>query len=167
MKMRKTLIAILIALALVVIPVGSALAATTADVTVTATPTFISITNSPDSYDFGVVTESSTPNTGETHFTITNGSTVPIDITIGCNGWSGAAHSWNYGASGADTGQLNASDGSGGYDITVPSGSTTALHSNVAKGNNPQWGLELEAPSSFGFGDEQTTTVTISASQHS
>jgi hypothetical protein len=165
---RKTLIAILIALALVVIPVGSALAATTADVTVTATPTFISITNSPSSYDFGVVAESSTPNTGETNFTITNSSSVAIDTTIKCNGWGTPPDKWSYGPSGPDTGQLNASNGSGGFTISVPVDPTTAaLHSNVAVGNNPQWGLQLTAPSSFSFGAQQTTTVTISASQHS
>ena len=165
--MRKTLIAILMALALVVIPVGSAFAATTAAVTVTATPTFISITNLPTSWGIGVVAASTTPSTGETNFTITNSSSVPIDTTIKCNGWSGTS-SWTYGASGANTGQLKASNGSGGYIITVPvDPSTIALHSNVGVGNNPQWGLQLEAPSSFSFGAEQTTTVTISASQHS
>ena len=41
--MKRTLIALLLALALVVIPVGSAFAATTADVTVTATPSILSI----------------------------------------------------------------------------------------------------------------------------
>jgi hypothetical protein len=80
---RKTLIAIVIVLTLVVIPVGTALADTDASVTITATPTFISITNSPTDYDFGVVTASSTPDTGETYFTIDNSSSVLIDTTIG------------------------------------------------------------------------------------
>lgn len=48
--MRKTLIAILMALALVVIPAGSALAANSAGVTVTADPLFLSITNLPGTW---------------------------------------------------------------------------------------------------------------------
>jgi hypothetical protein len=164
--MRKTLIAIL--MALVVIPVSSAFADTTAGVTVKATPTYVGITVALTLNDFGVVTASSTPATGETHFTITNSSSVAIDTTIKCNGWTGASgHNWSYGASGTDQGQLKASSGSGGYTITVPVDPTTiALHSNVSVGNNPQWGLQLEAPSSFSYGDTQTTTVTITAAQH-
>src|SRR4030042_1817321 len=48
--MRKTLFAIMLALALVLIPVGSAFAATTANVTVTATPEILSFTNAPDNW---------------------------------------------------------------------------------------------------------------------
>jgi len=54
--MRKTLFAIMLALALVLIPVGSAFAATTATVTVTATPSILSITNAPATWEINCIT---------------------------------------------------------------------------------------------------------------
>jgi hypothetical protein len=162
--MRKTLIAILMALALVLIPVGTAFADTTQDVVVTATPTFVSITNDHATFDFGVVAASSTPNTTEDYFTVTNDSTVNIDVDIVCDGWSGGATPWIYGASGPDTALLNASDGDGAYDVEVDDATPTLLHTTAGAGDDFTWELQLEAPSSFSDGDEQTTTVTISAS---
>ena len=173
--MKKTLIAILLAVALTVIPVGSALAATSQNVTVTATPTFISITNSQGNFPFGVVTASGTPNTGTGWSTITNDSTVAIDINIQCNGWSGAGNSWTYGSPiGADTGYLAASStfggtggsgGAGAYDVDILIASTDyLLCDDLAVDDDPDWELELNAPSSFTFGDQQTTTVTLTAS---
>jgi hypothetical protein len=162
--MKKTLTAILLALALVVIPVSSAFADTTAGVTVTATPSFISITNAPDTYDFGVVIAGSTPNTGVPGFTITNDSTINIDIDIQCNGWDGGANDWTYTTpAGIDTGFLNASNG-GAYNIFVQNGVDTELFDAVTPPTDPTWGLELNTPTSFTFGNQQTTTVTLTAS---
>jgi len=48
--MRKTILAILLALALVLIPVGNAFAASSVDVSVYATPMVLSITVTPDSW---------------------------------------------------------------------------------------------------------------------
>ena len=102
---------------------------------------------------------------------MTNTSTVATDINIGCNGWSGTT-SWTYGAAGADTAQLNSSatqggaGGSGGaglYDVTVPNGSTALLCDALAATTDFAWELELETPNSFSHGDQQTTTVTITA----
>jgi hypothetical protein len=161
--MKKTILAIMLALALIVIPVSSALAAETDTVTVTATPGWVSISNAPDTYDFGVVTAGTTPNTGSDYFTITNSSTVAMDVNIGCDGWSSSGTAWTYGAAGADTGQLNASDGDDAYDVTVPSSGSAQLMNAVATSTDPTWELELEAPSSFTHVDVQTTTVTLTA----
>jgi hypothetical protein len=148
-----------------------AMAATSQNVTVTATPSFISITNSPGTFDFGVISESSTPNTTTGYFGVTNDSTVAIDVNIGCDGWSGTTP-WTYGAAGTDTGQLNASatnggvggsTGAGNYDVTVPDGSTALLCDALAATTDFDWELELEAPASFTHGDQQTTVVTITA----
>ena len=158
--MKRTLIAILMALALVLIPVGSALAATSAEVTVTATPGFVSITNLPNSFDFGVVTGGSTPNTTTGWFTITNASTVAMDVNIKCTAWT----SWTYGAPAEDQGQLKASDGDGAYDVTIVAINTDyLLMSAVGVGVDPTWELQLDAPTSFTNVDVQTTTVTITA----
>jgi hypothetical protein len=163
---KKTSIAILIALLLVVIPVGTALAATTADVTVTATPSFVSISNSPSSYDFGAVTEDTDEDTGTSYFSVTNDSSVNITVTIQCTStWdSGGGSDWTYGAPGADQAQLKASDGDGAYDVTVPTGSAATLHTTSTAGEDFTWELQLDAPTSFSFGDAQQSTVTISAS---
>jgi hypothetical protein len=171
--MKKTLLAILLVLALVVIPAGSALAANTQTVTVTATPTYISITNSQSTFGFGVVAAGSKPNTGTGWSTITNDSTVTIDINIKCNGWDGGANDWTYASPATDdTGYLAASGtfggtgGSGGaglYDVEVLNGVDSLLCDNLAVGNNPAWELELNAPTSFSFGNQQTTTVTLTA----
>jgi hypothetical protein len=160
---RKTLIAILLAVALVVVPVGNALAADTDTVTVTATPGWVSIVNDPDDHDFGIVTAGTTPNTTTSWFTITNSSTVAMDVNIGCDGWASAGTAWIYGASGADQGQLNASAGTGAYDVTVPDSGSAQLMDAVATTTDPTWELELEAPSSFTFVDVQTTTITLTA----
>ena len=164
--MKKTLLAILLALALVVIPVGSALAANTADVTVTATPGWVSITNSEVSFNFGIVTAGTTPNTGTGWSTITNSSTVAMDINIKCDGWSpvSGTNSWTYGVAGVDQARLAASDGDGAYDVVIAAINTDyLLCDGVAVSVNPTWELELEAPSSFTHVDEQETTVTLTA----
>jgi len=163
--MKKTILAIMLALALVAIPISSALAATDQDVTVIATPSFISIANLPIGFDFDVVTASTTPNTTTSYFTVTNSSTVNIDVTIVCDGWHDPpANHWAYAAAAPDTALLNASDGDGAYDVEVDDVNPILLHTTATAGDNFTWELELEAPTSFSYGDEQTTTVTISAS---
>ena len=163
MKMRKVLISLMVVVALLLLPTV-ALADTSQQVTVTATPSYIAISNAPGTYDFSVITAGGTPNTGTGHFTITNNSSITINITIVCNGWSGAGNSWTYGAAGADTAQLKASDGDGAYDVTVDDTTPAALASSVGVSTNPTWELQLDAPTSFTYGDEQTTTVTVTAS---
>lgn len=170
--MKKILVSFILVIALLVLPVNAALAATTQDVTITATPSYITISNSPGSNDFGVISASSTPSTANGYFTITNGSSVAIDISIQCNGWDGGANDWTYGAPGADQAQLAASSaqggsggssGAGAFDITVLNGSDTLLCDNVGTSTNPTWELQLQAPTSFNFANQQTTTVTLTA----
>lgn len=134
------------------------------------------ISNTPNSFDFGTVEASSTPDTTTGWFTITNSSSVTIDITIKCNGWTHTAGSndWIYGASAENTARLKASNdqggaggstGAGNYDIVVPSGETGTLFcDDVATSTTTiNWELQLEAPSSFTHSDPQITTVTLTA----
>jgi hypothetical protein len=167
---RTIIVAIVISLLLVILPVSLALAQSDSDVvTVTATPGTVSISTS-GTYDFGSVGLSSTPDTSGSPLTITNSSSLVVDISIGCNGWSGGATPWTYGAAGADTALLNASasdGGSGGstgvtdFDKEVPSTGSILLINDLAVGTSPTWNLQLEAPTSFSIFDEQTTTVTL------
>jgi len=160
--MKKLFLSTILSLILLLSFAVPVLAETSQDVTVTATPSYISIANAPNSFDFGEVDASSTPDTTTGWFTVTNSSSVDITVSIGCNGWSGTS-SWTYGAPGADTGELDASDDDGAYDVSVPNGSTAVLHTTVTPGANFNWELQLDAPTSFTHGHEQTTTVTISA----
>jgi len=167
--MKKTLIAVLLAVALAVVPVGSALAATSDTVTITATPTYISITNNSatgNNFDFGVIAANSHNNTGTGYFTVTNNSTVNINVDIVCDGWhTPPTNHWTYASPAADTAELLASDGGGGYGVTVDDTTPAALHTTATAGADFTWELQLEAPTSFSYGDQQTTTVTISAAQ--
>ena len=162
----------LLGLLLAAMPVAQVSAATTQTVTVTATPTYVSISNTQTTYDFGVIAASSTLNTGSAWSTVTNDGSVAADITIESNGWSGGT-GWTYGSAAADTGQLKASGTNGGvggtggaglYDITIPSGSSTLLIDDLAASGSSAWEMQLDAPTSFTFGDQQTTTVTLTAS---
>jgi hypothetical protein len=103
-EMRKTLFAILLALALVLIPVGSAFAATSAQVDVTAHPSILSISNSPATWEVNGITTpgskivknttyyanplgdttapSATVVDGECRFTLTNDGDVNVDVNI-------------------------------------------------------------------------------------
>jgi hypothetical protein len=171
------MLAILLALALVLIPVGSAFAATTADVTVNATPGFVSITNAPTTFDFGVVYADTDENTGNAYFTVTNDSTVDMDVSIHCDGWTvvpPGTNSWTYGAPADDTARLYASSANGGaggsggqgtYDILLPSSAPgTLLMDAVGTATDPTWELQIDAPTGFTHVDEQETTVTLTAS---
>ena len=168
---RTTIVVIVMSLLVAILPVGLALAQTSQDVTVTATPSFISISNSSGTWPIGTVSANSTPNTGTGHFTITNTSSEAIDISINCTDWTGGP-GWTYGAPAADTANLTASSGdstgggssgAGLYDIDVPVGTGALLIDAVAVAVDPTWELQLNAPTSFTFGDEQTTIVTITA----
>ena len=168
---RRIIVAIVISSFLVILPVSLALAQSDTDtVTVTAIPGQVSVSTS-GTYDFGPVAESSTPDTSSSPLTITNGSTLVIDISIGCDGWSSTGTAWTYGAAGADTALLNASasdsdtGGSTGitdFDIEVPSTGSILLIDDLTVGTDPTWNLQLEAPTSFVSAfDEQTTNVTL------
>lgn len=167
--MKKLLISVILAVALLVVPVSGALAATTAEVTVTAVPSYVSITNLPISFDFETVVANVDEETSDGYFTITNGSTVNIDITIQCTtAWT----SWIYGAPAADTAQLKASSANGGtggssgagaFDKTILTASATLLMDGVTSVTNPTWELQLDAPTTFTHGVAQECKITLSA----
>lgn len=112
--MRKIIVAVVLALVLVASAAIPAFAATTQDVTVTATPAIVSISNSPTDWtmnDSGATTPgddairkattyysndndntaapSATVLDGECRFTVTNDGTVAIDIAISMSDFTG------------------------------------------------------------------------------
>jgi len=148
-------------------PAGVALA-TTQDVTINATPTFVGISNSPDTFSFGVIAvnqTNQTANTTASYFTVTDTSTVNITTTIVCQAnWTGGT-GWTWGVPGADTAYLTTST-NGSYGIAVPDAGQEAvtLHASASVGDGFTWELGLEGPTSFTFGDVQECTVRLSAS---
>jgi len=154
---------------LLLIPVTSAMAATSADITITATPAYIAITCNQASYDFGVVAASSTPSNATNWATVTNLSTVQTDQTIAVTttSWSGGV-TWTHSdtaTAGADTAGLLAAVGGswGDADIIVKNGSPNFIYENKAAGGTYSFGLKLVAPTSFTDGIAKSIIVRISA----
>jgi len=167
--MRNRLIGVLLALVLVLIPATPALAATDADVTVTATPAYVAIADNVTSYDFGIVTASSTSNTSANYTGITNTSSVQTDITIAVttNTWAGGV-TWTHSDTatpGADTAGMKANRGGtwGIGDIIVKFASPNYIYENAPAATNFDYGLQLIAPTSFGDGVQKSITVRVTA----
>ena len=168
-KFKKLLASILIASAIAVtllVPLArQALAATTDDVTVSATPSYIAISNSPETQDYGVIATSSDNDTAAAYFTITNTSTVVTNITIYGTNFTGGA-GWTLsadGSVGADTAGMYAGITSGSFDVVVTASPGNTLKASLASSANQTWHLRLKAPSSFSDGAEKESTVTVSA----
>lgn len=168
--MKKQIIAILTVALLILLWASPALADTTADVTVTATPAYIALSDNTSSVDFGVVAASSTTHTAEDHIAVTNTSTVQTDITIEVTGdWTGGVgwtHS-NTATPGEDTAGMEANrDGTWGVgDVIVETtaGSPNYIYENCPATTNFNYGIELLAPTSFTDGVQKTNTVRVSA----
>ncbi len=146
-----------------------AVAATTANITITATPSFISISSNDTDWNFGVVATSSTTNTTTTQFDIDNTSTVIIDVTISVNQttWTGGAVAWNHAEDavpGADLAGLNAQKGGtwGAAAIAVPNAGALLANDQAAT-TDFAFGLSLKAPTSFSNGDQKTIKVVCTA----
>ena len=172
-RMVRLLSILLVSVILTVVAPLAVLAATTADVTVTATPTYIAITNAPALYDFAAVAASSITNTvgGTNCFTANNTGSVTSNITIlavlTAGNWTGGTqwiHS-NAGAAGVDTAALSGGTDSGAItDITVNT-TSQLLWGNLVSANHTHWGLQLRAPTAFSDGTQKTMIVRLTIVQ--
>ena len=167
--MKRYILSILLALTLILIPATSAFAATTADVTVTATPAYVAIADNQTSYDFGVVATSTTPSTSENWCAITNTSTVQTDITISVTGatWSGGV-TWTHSDTctpGADTAGLKTNRGGtwGVSDIIIKNAAPEYIYENCPALTDFDYGIKLWTPTSYTDGVEKENTVRVSA----
>lgn len=147
----------------------AAQAATTADVTVTATPEYIAITDNVTTYDFGVVAASSTTNSSTTHFGITNTSSVETDMTISVttSTWSGGV-TWTHSDTatpGADTAGLQSQrGGTWGSDVViVKNTSPNYIYENCPATTDFDYGISLLAPTSYTDAVEKSITLRITA----
>ena len=187
--MKRLLIAVALAAVLVILPASGLFAATSANVTVTAVPSFIAISNAPTTWTINGITgdgviatettyysnpqgdtaaPSSTVAENECRFTITNTSTVATDITVNFGDFSGG-----------DT-MTNGNDGSAGttafgaygyyegmtYSSKVVSKATNsaALKSSLAATTDQKWGMEIATRTdAWTSGDTLTATITVTA----
>lgn len=165
------ILAVVFAVMMLGIPVAPTFAATTADVTVTATPSYIAIGVTPNTYDFGIVAASSNTTTANTtYFLISNNSSVTTNMTISVTGatWTGGTP-WTHSDTatvGADTVALYANAGGtfGTGDVIVKNAAPNKIKTNQAATTNFSYGLDLLAPTSFSDGVQKTNVVRVTAS---
>lgn len=169
--MRRTLIAILLALALAVIPAANAFAAKTADVTVTATGGHLSIAITAGSpYGFGTVVESDNVATALTQFTLTNDGTVTANIVIhGHNTTVGGGGTlWTLsdtGVPGVNTYGLFFSRNSAPGWTVIPTTDVPYMSNLLAAGTD-QFGFQLSTPTTIAdTTNQQTAITTLTASK--
>lgn len=175
------LLPVIIAVVLCIGMAVPALAATTQDVTVTATPTYIALTNSQATWAVGTVAVSSTywwtSDTeapaepfvdGDMKSTITNTGSVAEDIDIKVANFTGG-----------DGWTISTDDSPAEGEISIRAGKTgdaneaamvqvittdTELVDSLAASGTKLWCMEMETPSSFTDGAEKTGVVTLTAS---
>ena len=167
--MKRKLLCFIAACALITVlmPGLVASAATTADVTVQATPEYIDITCNVSTYNYGNVATSVTINSTTTHFGITNSSSIQTDETISVttSTWSGGA-TWTHddgGSPGADTAALLSNRGGtwGTGDVIVKNASPNYIYENCPSGTDYDFGLGLHTPTSFSDGVQKQITLRI------
>ena len=181
-KYLRILLPVLTALVLLIGNTVPAMAATTADVTITATPTYIALTisNAPNTWAIGVVAEATTYYwtadglvpaealaDGDMKETITNTGSVAEDIDIHTHNASGGV-GWT--VSTDDTPALNEFSlragitGMANRAAMVQVITTDAeLVDNLAASGTKMMCLELET-GTFGDGVAKSTTATLTAS---
>jgi len=143
--------------------------ATTADITVYATPSNIAISCNQASYNFSTVFESTNETTDTGYFGIDNTSNVQTDQTIAVTSdtWAGGV-TWTHSdtaAAGADTAGLLANAGGswGTGDVIVKYASPDFIAENQAADTDYAFGLELVTPTSFGDAVQKSITVQVEA----
>jgi TRAP-type uncharacterized transport system fused permease subunit len=164
------LISLAVIISILIIPSLPVFAATTADVTVTATPSFISIAVDNSTMAFGVVAVSSNYSSANTSsFTIDNLSSIQTDQTIAVTtaNWSGGTQ-WvnsNTATPGADTAALWANKGGAWEtgDIIIKSTAPNDVATNQAATTDYSFGLRLGTPTSFTDGVAKSITVRVTA----
>lgn len=156
---------------LMAMPAQGVLAATTADISVNATPAFVGISCNVSTYNFGTVAASSTTNTSTSYFGITNSSTVQTDQTISVTtaSWSGGP-GWTHNDSGtpgdnATAIKANKAGSWGTGDVIVKNAAPNYIAENQTATTDYAFGLGLWAPTVLYDGAEKTITVRISAAQ--
>jgi hypothetical protein len=163
------ILSLFISLSIFTLPVWGA---ESANVSATVTITEISVSVSDGGVDYGIIGLSSTADTTATGVddtqVITNGGNVPIDINIlGTNTTSWSLSNTAIGADQFMHKYCTSSCDSGGTWTAISTGYTSMV-SNIpdTTSNTQDFDLEISTPSSTTDYTQQTTTVTIQASEH-
>ena len=140
---------------------------TGASIQYVASGTLLSVTNSPGSYGYGTINETSTSNTGLTHFTLENDGTVPAHVTVHGDDWTGASTTWTLSDTatpGDSVHGLKTGLEGGSYSVIVKKTAPyNTLKSDLAVGGNQGWGLQLLAPTIIPSAAEVSGTITLTA----
>ncbi len=188
--MKRILVGIVLVLVLVLVSALPVFADTSANVTVTATPSFIGISNAPGTWDINGIVGSGkiAPSTtywsnplgdttsptvggavdGECRFTLTNTSTVAIDLTITFPNHAGGDASTNsntdtpganaFGARSYFTGQATAAW------ALAKAAAPVVGYDALAATTNIKWGLKYQSQTgAWTSGTAMTSTVNIAA----
>ena len=195
--MRKRLLRIAVVLASIVALVFGAVTPVLADVsdeiTVTATPSFIGITNAPEDWDINDIVgvgnkgfilpdtvyysnplgDCTVPSDdvvdGECRFTVTNASTIPTDLTVNFPDHAGGDASTNSDAGTNDTTKFGAYVYCTGMTyssgkVVCKKAASDALKEDLAGTTNIKWGITYESQSdAWTSADAMTSTVVITA----
>lgn len=194
--MRKTLIAILVALALTVVPAAGVFAATSDTVTVNATPVFISIAVTEASWtingggdglirkdtEYYATVANTTAAPGnpvdddDCYFSLTNSSTVATDITLTCTDFTGGdnwtnAESKTNGANAFAMLSYFSGDSWTNFatsGVIVKKSGSSVGKSDLAASTGIKFGIGFDSPTGDPTsGIAQSGTITVSAVEHS
>ena len=187
--MKRLLVSFVLALALLVVPIAGALAAQDT-VEVTATPSFVGISNSPDTWTLNGISgdniisanttyyanpqgdttaPSTTVATNECYFTITNTSSDNINVTIDINDFAGGSDPMTN----SDTGSAGPTsfgaytwyEGMTYANKVIAKTTTTGsdiLYSSLDANNDLKWGMEITTQqNAWTGGTSSTATITI------
>lgn len=196
-EMRKIIVATVLALVLVAFVAVPVLAETSQDVTVTATPAFISITNEPDTWSVGDVAAETTariaPSTtyysnplgattvpvdpvvdGACRFTITNTSSVAIDLTVNFPNFTSGDAMTNINQTAGDTFTEAGADsfvawsyctGMTTYEtdkMLAKAAGSSVMKDALAATTNIKWGLEIQTQTGdWTSGDTMTAEFVV------
>lgn len=128
-----------------------------------------SISNAPDSFDFGGVVEGSTYTTNLDYFEVTNNSGFAIDISVSGTDMTGGV-TWTLSDTATPgTNTVGFKAGLDGADYTIIVKKTApfnALVTNLADAASQLWGLKMYVPTVFGDGVAKSGTITLTGAAH-
>ena len=172
--MKRLVISVVLAIALVIIPASGVLAATTQDVLVTATPIYVSISNTPGTEALGTVAASSTTwahgsapsaplDDATCTFTVTNDGSVAENIGIEATNPTGGIGWTLAGTVGENIVVMKAGfEGETHAEMQVVTTSNEAFISSLAAAGDIDWEFSLET-GTFTDGAEKSSTITLTA----
>ena len=174
-RFRKLLVSLALALVMVLSFSMPVFADSTADVTVTATPTYISISNTPTTEALGMLAANSTiwaigtapadplVDAGCT-FTVTNNGNVAENIAITATDFAGGV-GWTLGTPAQNVVRLKAGKSGDALetDMVTLTTSPQAFISSLAGSATKKWEIKMETPTSFTDGVTKTSTITLTA----